>query len=122
MPRCDDVWVRKGAVTVTMTVTRPSNPPFYSLKVIKEPTDSRQLPVDHETFDSNQLAAGASWQVPANYRCKFSLVSAGNQVLGTAIQIDGQPVQCSAGSHCQGACTPAGTAGVAGFWTLTTWN
>jgi len=60
--------------------------------------------------------------VPANYRCTFTLVSAGNRSLTTAIEINGSPVQCSAGSHCQGACQPTGAAGVAGFWTLTTWS
>lgn len=120
MPRCNDGWVRKGDTAVKVTVTPPANPPFYTLKVVMVPR-SNDRPVDHVVFDSQQLAAGATWTVPVDYRCTFTLVSSGNQALTTAVEMDGTPVSCSAGSHCQGACKPSGTAGVAGYWTLTTW-
>lgn len=121
MPRCNDAWIRKGDTTVNVTVNPPTNTIFYVLQVLTYGR-SKDVIVEPIFYDSAALAAGATWNVPANHRCTFTLLSTGDQALTTAIEIGGTAAKCTAGSHCQGQCQPQGTAGIAGYWTLTTWS
>lgn len=121
MSRCQDAWIRKGSATVKVTVTPPAQTTFYVLQVLTYGR-GEDVTVEPIYFDSAALAAGASWNVATNHRCTFTLWSTGNQALNTAVEIGGAPAKCTAGSHCQGQCQPQGSAGVAGYWTLTTWS
>lgn len=119
MPRCMYDWRRGGTVTIGVTATCDDADQFYSLTYVFHPRPDLEVPLlEGGTFDSEQLRAGVSWQVPEGYRCAFQLVTTGNQAIDTEITLDGTSPDCVPGTHCQGACVPSGTAGLAGYWTL----
>lgn len=122
MPRCNSTWVKKGKVTVRVTV---QNPPAAAVLVLNVAFIPRQngLPViSGLTFGKNELKNGAEWETPPNYRAVFTLVTTTKDAVNTEILLNGSKPSCPPGGHCYGACTPSGQAGVAGAWALTTWE
>jgi hypothetical protein len=92
---------------------------FYSLTYVFDSND-KQLPLlAGKSFNSTKLTLGVGWKVPAGYRCRFEILTVGNQPIDTVITLNGVPAACNSGRHCQGACTPSGAAGIAGRWAVT---
>lgn len=123
MPRCEDAWVRRFPAQVKVTVKKPSHADLYSLSYATGGKASGPpQPLQTGTFDSDELASGqATWLVPFDHSSIFTLQTSGKGILQTIIEIDGKPVACNSGQHCQGACRAEGPGQLAGSWRVTIW-
>lgn len=121
MPRCKMSWVRKGDTPVKVTVTNPPDNAVLVLNVALVPDET--LPVlAGLSFGKDELEEGAEWVTPAQYKAIFTLVTTTNEALQTEVLLGGEVPSCPTGGHCYGSCAPSGQAGLAGYWTLTTWK
>lgn len=119
MPRCRDTWVRRGDTDVGVKVTCDDSKVFYSLSYNLLRVGDELAVRQGEDFTSDQLSKGVEWTVPEGFRCELTLVTTSNKALDTEIKLNGVGVECHAGRHCQGKCTPSGAAGIAGDWAVT---
>ena len=119
MPRCEDSWRFNGDVEVGVTATGANQAQQYSLVYVLYRNDPAASLLPGGSFSSAQLRQGVQWTVPEGFRCEFELLTTSNGAIATQISLRGTTATCNPGSHCQGACTPSGEAGLAGFWSVT---
>ena len=114
MPICRDSFSYKAPKRVEARITCANANALYSLIVATLPRDADAVPKQQE-FDRSQLEAGVHWDlIPARY---YEIALACDQAvdLKTVLSVEGKEVCCT------GPCNSGG-AGLAGYWTITTWR